>query len=51
VRDKSVELRLVKGGRTTKMQIDWDTEKQFNTFGDNIGLMAPGRIYKAVVED
>lgn len=51
VRDKSVEIKLVKGGEVTTVELDWETKGEFEMFGDNVVLATPGRNYKAIADN
>jgi predicted dehydrogenase len=51
LRDKSVKIELVKDGKITVVDLDWDTDEEFGMFGDHVVLTTPGRNYKAIAEN
>lgn len=50
VRDKSVQITLVQNEEKTVVEMDWDTEGEFQMFGDLVVFTTPGRNYKAIAE-
>ncbi|PSN72552.1 hypothetical protein BS50DRAFT_630565 [Corynespora cassiicola Philippines] len=52
LRDKSVEIRLVKGSTSSVAFCgnDWISEGPFRVFGDNVVLTTPGLNYQAIAE-
>lgn len=48
LRDLSVRVRVLKGGRALDVRLDWEDLGEFYMFGQHVALATPARHYKAI---